>query len=195
MTIEIQALSALLLRLDQVFASKVEDGQAIRQIAWAIQEAKYWIAPMQTFRDTYYTVWDNNKHWGREVFLHYVGDKSQWALRCICLGDMNYRVENEGFSGWLDADNHALKDDFDVLFNLCRDLKTPVGYEASAIISSVQLLSRLHQERGTYDSRLRMDRELELETAAYLRIRYDLMVQVEQKLRAEVPVFRPTSWS
>jgi len=167
------------------------------RITSAVNEAKYWLKPVQTFRDKLYDMWENNPHWTRPQFLDYIhaDDMSGWALNCICVGDMNYRVENDGFIGWLKAEGHATERDFTTIVNLCRSLKTPVGYKVAALVSSVQVfLMGIRRDQSDENYQLFAD-DVGILSDEYLKLRYDFMTQMEQKLRQDVPVFHPVGRS
>lgn len=196
MSIEAQALGRLITAIEVAMKNYPVSDQSAH-IKRAVDEAKYWVSPVQTFRDFLYEVWEQNQDWPRSKFLDHVAsggvrddDTLTWQLYCICLGDMNYRVENEGFIGWVKA-GYATNDDFETLTNLCRHLKTPVGYKAASVISAVKTFydSNRAGHRGVTNADLVGD--LQVLTEAYLAIRYDLLVDVERKLRQDVPLFQP----
>lgn len=191
MSIEAQALSALITSTEA--ALLLTGDKRIRAIADAVKQAKYWVQPMQTFRDQLYSVWEDNKHWTRPEFVAHCSDEMQvnnWSVNCICIGDMNYRVENEGFIGWLKAEGHATDDDFEVIIDLCRSLKTPVGYKIAAIISSVQVFVKRYRDWGTQEKFTELEEDLEILTHEYQALRYQFIEEVERKLRQDVPVFQ-----
>lgn len=200
MSIEAQALGRLIKVIQEEsenpsLQTNILNGK-LKRIAAAVLEAQYWISPMQTYRDKLYAIWESNPHWTRERFLAYVqddgvDDKDHWEIRCICLGDMNYRVENEGFYGWVALDGHALPVDFDVLDKLCRSLKTPLGYQAAAIIASVNVMVQGYRGQGTDEAFKALEEDLAILTQSYLNIHYRLLAEIEAKMREEVPVFQP----
>jgi hypothetical protein len=199
MSVEAQALGKLLSVIEEQSKNPTFNKELlhrkIRQIEWSAGEAKYWISPVQHFRDKLYNIWECNKAWTRPQFLDWIKADDMtlggWSIRCICLGDMNYRVENDGFEGWLKAEGHGTDVDFEVLVNLCRSLKTPVGYKVASLISTVQIFL-MGIRRGDEDEDYNhFAEDLKVLTEDYLAIRYDFLVEVERKLRVDVPMFQP----
>lgn len=200
MSIEAQALGRLIVVLQKETEHPTFDVTALntklRNIIDATVEAQYWVSPVQTFRDRMYAVWESNPNWTREQFLAYaqdqgVDDEHHWEIKCICLGDMNYRVENTGFYGWAALDGHATPVDFDVLDKLCRSLKTPVGYQAAAIINSVKVCLDGYRAQGTDEAFKALEEDFAVFTQGYINLHYRLLAEVEQKLRLDVPRFQP----
>lgn len=190
MSIEAHALGQLLIAIDAQPADTHP-----RYLRSAVTQAKYWLTPVQSFRDHLYAKWEQNKEWTREKFMTWarsflLGGYDGWEIRAICVGDMNYRVENEGFAGWVRTDLHATEVDFEVIINLARYLKTPVGYKVAALVSSVRVFTEGYAKQGTNEAFKALEEDLGILTDEYLNLHYNFLVEVDQKLRQDVPVFQ-----
>ncbi len=194
MSIEAQALTKLLTSMDVTLSTVGDPKEFEKQMRRALMHAKYWVQPMQYFRDYAHAFWEQRPDWTRPQFLDFAGDGDihphvAWVVRCLCLGDMNYRVENVGFYGWLQGEGQALPLDFNVLARLGRYLKTPVGGRFTGIILEIDFLLKNYRLDGRGILHDELVSSLEILTDEYMGLRYDLMVQVEQRIRQDVPVF------
>jgi hypothetical protein len=198
MSIEAQALTKLIQRGDHLLTQTQWGPSSMRRyVLWMINEAKYWVHPLQSHMNAVYSEWNPIPEWPREHFLRVVEratiNEAKPFLQCVVLGNMNFNVEAEGgFYNWQKL-GYATEKDFEVLDKIFEGLKTPVGYKARACILSVKTFVMGYRsfEHLTEDDERRLKQDLDVLTAVYLSFRYDLLIEVERNVRMAVPEFYP----
>lgn len=183
MSTEAIALSRLIVDLQKITC----DPRTAQKIIDCIDKATLYIDPWQGNIDRAYHYLNANVTWGREEGLGYVeSDLGEDCLIAVCLGHMNYTVEQVGFAGWL---RHSTLTTYDwaAIETLASKLRTPVGVQFQAIMLGVRTIwgnfyGLVHTDEEVCGQ---LKTDLELFTNAYTSIKTAFLIELQAYMRRD----------